>query len=323
MKKILLIPSTQTNSKEKNLINIPPSIGTGSIEIIHLNYGIRLVIADYSLNQPTILECGVSGTSFGFGFCLSGTIESHPPYFKESFFVKKGQSGFFSFPDTLGYTEIIGLERVIRISILMDLDQMSAFVMEYPDQFMSVLINISETSFRFPDMISQPMWGALDKILHCPYHGLTRKFFIEGKVMELIAYKMEQLEIENWQNPEESVLAPNEADCVCHAARLLTHDLENAPGLIELARSVGMCRSKLHHCFCKFHGISPFEYLRNHRLEAARRLLNEGKMNVTEIAYKVGYRSLSHFSKVFKQYFGCPPGKCLKNAVSLSNRRLR
>ncbi len=312
MKKILWGPPTQKNSKDKGLITIPPSIGRGNIETINLNYGIRLVIADYSLNQPTILESGVPGNSFGFGFCLSGDIVSYPPCFKEPFFIKKGQSGFFSFLDTLGYTEIIGLERVIRISILMDLDQMSTFVTEHPDQFMSVLINASDTSFRFIDTISQPMWATLDKILHCPYHGLTRKFFIEGKVMELVAYKMEQLETKNRQNPKKLVLAPSDADRVCHAARLLTHDLENAPGLTELARSVGICRSKLHCCFCKFYGVTPFDYLRNHRLETARCLLNKGDMNVTETAYKVGYSSLSHFSKVFKHYFGYPPGKCFK-----------
>jgi AraC-like DNA-binding protein len=35
-------------------------------------------------------------------------------------------------------------------------------------------------------------------------------------------------------------------------------------------------------------------------------------MNVTEVAYAVGYLSLSHFTKVFAGHFGILPGQCLK-----------
>ncbi len=311
MKKILLVPPTGSTGKDL-MITIPSSIGAGSIKTIHLNSGIRLVIGDYRLKQLTIFESGASGPFFGFGFCLSGNIESHPPCFKESFLVKTGQSGFFSFPEMTGHTENIGLKRVIRVSILMDPSLISDFMAGYPDQFMTALIKASKTSCRFADTITPPMQGTLDQILNCPYHGLIRKFFIEGKVMELIAYKIEQLEQRNQQNQGKTALTSNDIDCVHHAAQLLRENLGNAPDLNELARSVGMCRSKLHCSFRTVYGITPFDYLRNRRLETAWHLLNEGKMNVTETSYTVGYASLSHFSKAFKQYFGCPPGKCFK-----------
>ena len=92
--------------------------------------------------------------------------------------------------------------------------------------------------------------------------------------MELLSFKIEQIEHKNQQNPKKPVLTSNDIDRVHHAAQLLRENLDNAPNLTELARSVGMCGSKLHCCFHTFYGITPFDYLRNRRLETAWHLLN-------------------------------------------------
>jgi AraC-like DNA-binding protein len=43
-------------------------------------------------------------------------------------------------------------------------------------------------------------------------------------------------------------------------------------------------------------------------MERAAELLKTGQCNVTEAAMEVGYSSLSHFSSVFHETFGCCPG---------------
>jgi transcriptional regulator GlxA family with amidase domain len=48
------------------------------------------------------------------------------------------------------------------------------------------------------------------------------------------------------------------------------------------------------------------------RLNKAKALLDDGIMNVTEVAYAVGYSSLSHFAKSFKDYHGAAPGNYLR-----------
>ena len=88
---------------------------------------------------------------------------------------------------------------------------------------------------------------------------------------------------------------------------MLIKDIENPSDLVGLARMAGLSRSKLHHNFRAVYGATPFDYLRDRRLEKARISLDEGDMGVTEVAYSVGYSSLSHFAGVFKQYFGMSP----------------
>lgn len=75
----------------------------------------------------------------------------------------------------------------------------------------------------------------------------------------------------------------------------------------QLASDAGLSRSQLHRKMKELTGISPSEFIRNIRLEQAARLLRERKVNVSQVAYTLGFNTLGTFSKVFKQHFGQTP----------------
>lgn len=77
--------------------------------------------------------------------------------------------------------------------------------------------------------------------------------------------------------------------------------------VIYLSKEMNISRSKLFYKIKDIFGISPNELLKRYKMEVAARLLNEGKYNVSEVAYRVGFSSLSYFSKAFKQQFGKLP----------------
>ena len=54
-------------------------------------------------------------------------------------------------------------------------------------------------------------------------------------------------------------------------------------------------------------GRSAGDFVRMERLNKAAEMLGEGEANVTEVAYSVGYRSLSQFAKAFREQFGMAP----------------
>jgi transcriptional regulator GlxA family with amidase domain len=56
-------------------------------------------------------------------------------------------------------------------------------------------------------------------------------------------------------------------------------------------------------------GESPGELIRRMRLERASQLLEQHAGTVAEVAYRVGFSSVSHFSKVFKDRFGANPSE--------------
>ncbi|MDE7089474.1 MAG: response regulator, partial [Prevotella sp.] len=76
-----------------------------------------------------------------------------------------------------------------------------------------------------------------------------------------------------------------------------------------LTQEVGISRAQLHRKMKDMTGISTSEFIRNIRLEQAARLLKEQKVNVTQVAYAVGFSNLAHFSTIFRKHFGMSPSE--------------
>ena len=74
-----------------------------------------------------------------------------------------------------------------------------------------------------------------------------------------------------------------------------------------LTREVGISRAQLHRKMKELTGLPVSEFIRNIRLEQAVRLLKEQKVNVTQVAYAVGFSNVAHFSTVFRKQFGVSP----------------
>jgi AraC-like DNA-binding protein len=59
--------------------------------------------------------------------------------------------------------------------------------------------------------------------------------------------------------------------------------------------------------FKKATGINFTDYLSRVRTERAKNLLLNPNLRVSEIAYEVGFQSLTHFNRVFKRILGRSP----------------
>ncbi len=80
----------------------------------------------------------------------------------------------------------------------------------------------------------------------------------------------------------------------------------------ELADVARMGVSTLHHQFRALTAMSPLQYQKQLRLQAARqRMLMDG-VDATSAAYEVGYESVSQFSREYSRFFGQPPIRDIK-----------
>jgi AraC-like DNA-binding protein len=73
-----------------------------------------------------------------------------------------------------------------------------------------------------------------------------------------------------------------------------------------LASLLGVSVRTLQRHFATHYGMTLGEFLSVQRIHEALRLLNAGE-SVKAACYTVGFRQVSHFSRVFKQFFGAPP----------------
>ncbi|MFT4081455.1 MAG: AraC family transcriptional regulator [Nocardioides sp.] len=75
----------------------------------------------------------------------------------------------------------------------------------------------------------------------------------------------------------------------------------------EMAEQAFMSPSAFSHLFRDVTGRSPYQFVKEMRLNKARELLVEDESNVTQISKAVGYRSTSHFINEFRDRFGVTP----------------
>ncbi|NND31628.1 MAG: response regulator [Saprospiraceae bacterium] len=84
---------------------------------------------------------------------------------------------------------------------------------------------------------------------------------------------------------------------------------ETSFGVEDLGHAVALSRSQLHRKLKAITDRSPNELIRNLRLERARELLEKKSGTASEVAYRVGFSSLSYFSKCFKDQYGLTPSE--------------
>lgn len=92
--------------------------------------------------------------------------------------------------------------------------------------------------------------------------------------------------------------------------KIIDEQLSNESFHIDtLVKAVGMSRAQLYRKIQALTGKAPNNFIRDLRLEKARRLLKRRTGNVSEVAYEVGFSNPSYFAKCFAKRFGCLPSQ--------------
>lgn len=81
----------------------------------------------------------------------------------------------------------------------------------------------------------------------------------------------------------------------------------NDLSLKEMASYTGRSLSTFKREFRKYSELTPQRWIIRRRLEAACELLRTSRQKVSEVCGKVGFKNLSHFSKIYKERYGVAP----------------
>lgn len=91
------------------------------------------------------------------------------------------------------------------------------------------------------------------------------------------------------------------------SARIIEARYTEPLTVASLAREIGLSPRRFATAFREGLGVTPYNYILRHRLDAAARRLVEGAEPVLDIALDVGFGDLSEFTRRFRDRFGLPP----------------
>ncbi|MCP4117170.1 MAG: helix-turn-helix transcriptional regulator [Desulfobacteraceae bacterium] len=281
---------------------------------VDLGTGITLHIKNMIFQEDHAERFESQAAMASFWFCLSGIEKNTIQGIRDDLVLSRGSSGIFMgnrdfkgkafFPAKTPF-QIVSIH--MAPSSLVDILGRGYAMLPQPCRQMTEGKN-SVCFFR--SMPMTPMIRlSLEQIRNCPFGEGSMQLYYEGKAMELIACLLENLKS---QAPLKQRLCASDIERIHHARELLINDIVHPPGLMELAHSVGMHHSKLNRGFKQVFGNTVFGYLRETRLQKAMELLSQGGMNSAEVSFSVGYSSLSHFAKAFKEQFHASPSSFIR-----------
>jgi AraC-like DNA-binding protein len=101
--------------------------------------------------------------------------------------------------------------------------------------------------------------------------------------------------------------ANSEPPAVTRARQFIAEHQADEISLGDVARAVNTSTFYFCKLFKKATGLNFTEYLSRIRVEKAKNLLLNPNLRVSEIAYQVGFQSLTHFNRVFRKLAGQSP----------------
>ena len=99
---------------------------------------------------------------------------------------------------------------------------------------------------------------------------------------------------------------------IYRAREILLENIGTPVTIKELSRRIATNECYLKKGFKEIFGVTIFEFYQQQRMDYAKYLLYQKKLNVTDVADLLGYSSISHFSIAFKKYTGIKPCELLR-----------
>jgi len=183
--------------------------------------------------------------------------------------------------------------------------------------------------FAFGQEIMHPVIAALPRLLHVQGHGDRNYAWLEQllayidleskaradawteitrRVAEIVFIYTLREYAQSHPNAAGSLLALSD-DRIAEPLRAIHSDPAAEWSLELLAERAALSKTAFAETFRNKVGITPMSYVAAWRMHKARALIGRSTLSVQAIALEVGYNSEAAFNRVFKEFFGAPPGR--------------
>jgi AraC-like DNA-binding protein len=152
--------------------------------------------------------------------------------------------------------------------------------------------------------LDQELLGAVLRFLRAVGTGTDRRVLAPLYLQEMV-YRV--LQREQYARLLALAAAESASNPVSAVLEYVRGHLSEPLSVADMAELVSLSPSAFAHLFRDVTGRSPYQFLKEMRLDRARELLIDGNLAVARISKEVGYASVSHFISEFRGRFGVTP----------------
>ncbi|MBN1648325.1 MAG: helix-turn-helix transcriptional regulator [Spirochaetales bacterium] len=295
---------------------MPPSIGRGTAEFAALSS--RLAYAHFKCSEivreiSSRLE--LLADQFKFTFHLSpDTVTAGIEGLDKPLMLFPGASHILGPSVVTFYTAVPG-QIVHEFNIFADPELIrEVFTAEgktIPELLKPCFEGDADPAFYLLGWTTVEMRMIIQQLLNCSLECPLGLLYKEGKALELLALRLEQAGNNAFLNAGPALLK-KDLEILDSVRQILDDRFNTPPTISELSRIAGTNPTKLKSMFKSRFGNTLYGYVRSQRMTAALKLIQDGICDVTEAAFRVGYRSVSAFIHAFKSEYGLSPGSFRK-----------
>jgi len=295
----------------ETLRSLPEDLGQGGFYNLTCRQGLNFCLNRCWFDRDYHAKITCPSPVVTFAFCMSGRVSTRNCCRKSPIEMKAGDAVAYYFKETRLEQWIQGGETVRALAVHFNPETLIRLTMPFNGQSSGAEESLKKSlkmgELYLSRQMTPRMICLLRDVITCPHEGGFKKLFLESRILELIACHLEQVFLQDRPNVSVRQLSPEDKDRITFARDIIVSHLQFPPTLTALAREIGMSHTRLTRGFKKLYGCTVFEYLRNERLNYGRTLLGENRLSITEVAFKAGFSSSSHFSSALQRIYGVSP----------------
>ncbi|MBS0031084.1 helix-turn-helix transcriptional regulator [Chitinophaga sp. 22321] len=165
--------------------------------------------------------------------------------------------------------------------------------------------DVNTPSPAFTAHMTPGMYSVIGNMQQSPYSGHLKALYLEAKATELFLMQVKQLDEQHL--PKQTTLQTKDIEALHDIRQYIEEHYGEALSLQQLAKRAGINQMKLKNGFKLLFNSTVFGYLGDIRMQEAKRLLQDEKMYVNEVADRIGYKHPHHFTAAFRKKFGMLP----------------
>ncbi|MDN3492560.1 helix-turn-helix domain-containing protein [Winogradskyella bathintestinalis] len=295
-------------------LELPHTIGKGQIRGINFDNGLGIIIYQCEFYEDIRIDFTVDQIHpIKYIYSVNGPVYHRFADEKDTHEIAQYKCAIVASNTTNGHilsfkknvkTDIVSLEINREIFLKSTICEMTGVTEDLRKLYQDVL---AENTFYHDGFYGIEFKTLLTNISQYENLKLVRKFYLESIGLQIFVNQLLQFEDDQLNESNKTILRINEIKRIEKTTSYISQNLDEDLSISALSRASGLNPNKLQTGFKHLYNFTVNEFVINVRLETAYQILQNEDINVSETVSRIGLKSLSYFSKIFKEKYHISP----------------